>query len=94
MTKGEANGVLPRALPEGLAVLTLPSHHRRPLRTSNAIEVVNREIKRRTCVATLFLPGHRRDHGDIPGPPDRTARSERERERERGRGRERLKRLR
>ena len=42
------------ALPEGLAVLTLPRHHRRRLRTSNAIEVVNREIKRRTRVATLF----------------------------------------
>lgn len=42
------------ALPEGLAVLALPSHHRRRLRTSNAVEVVNREIKRRTRVATLF----------------------------------------
>lgn len=42
------------ALPEGLAVLALPRHHRRRLRTSNAIEVVNREIKRRTRVATLF----------------------------------------
>jgi transposase-like protein len=42
------------ALPEGLAVLALPRHHRKRLRTSNAIEVVNREIKRRTRVATLF----------------------------------------
>jgi transposase-like protein len=42
------------ALPEGLAILALPRHHRRRLRTSNAIEVVNREIKRRTRVATLF----------------------------------------
>lgn len=42
------------ALPEGLAVLALPRHHRTRLRTSNAIEVVNREIKRRTRVATLF----------------------------------------
>lgn len=42
------------ALPEGLAVLALPRHHRRRLRTSNAIEVVNREIRRRTRVATLF----------------------------------------
>lgn len=44
------------ALPEGLAVLALPRHHhhRRRLRTSNAIELVNREIKRRTRVATLF----------------------------------------
>lgn len=42
------------ALPEGLAILALPRHHRKRLRTSNAIEVVNREIKRRTRVATLF----------------------------------------
>lgn len=42
------------ALPEGLAVLALPRHHRRRLRTSNAIEGVNREIKRRTRAATLF----------------------------------------
>lgn len=42
------------ALPEGLAILALPRHHRRRLRTSNAIEMVNREIKRRTRVATLF----------------------------------------
>lgn len=42
------------ALPEGLAVLTLPRHHRKRLRTSNAIEVVNREIKRRIRVAALF----------------------------------------
>ena len=42
------------ALPEGLAVLALPRHHRKRMRTSNAIELVNREIKRRTRVATLF----------------------------------------
>jgi len=42
------------ALPEGLAILALPLHHRKRLRTSNAIERVNREIKRRTRVATLF----------------------------------------
>jgi transposase-like protein len=41
-------------LPEGLTVLTLPRHHRQRLRTSNAVERVNREIKRRTRVATLF----------------------------------------
>jgi hypothetical protein len=43
---------------EALTVLTLPPEHRRRLRTSNAIERVNptseREIKRRTRVATLF----------------------------------------
>lgn len=43
-----------RAIPEGLAVFELPPHHRRRLRTSNALERVNKEIKRRTRVATLF----------------------------------------
>ena len=41
-------------LPQGLAVLALPPAHQRRLRTSNAIERVNREIKRRTRVAGLF----------------------------------------
>lgn len=39
---------------EALTVLALPPEHRRRLRTSNAIEQVNKEIKRRTRVATLF----------------------------------------
>lgn len=42
------------ALPEGLTILDLPEHQRRRLRTSNAVEIVNKEIKRRTRVATLF----------------------------------------
>lgn len=42
------------ALPEGLAVFTVPEPHRKRLRTSNAIERVNKEIKRRTRVVTLF----------------------------------------
>ncbi len=42
------------ALPEGLAVLALPAAHRRRLRTTNALERVNKEIKRRTRVAILF----------------------------------------
>ena len=42
------------ALTEGLAVLALPTGHRRRLRTTNALERVNKEIKRRTRVATLF----------------------------------------
>lgn len=42
------------ALPQGLTVFTLPQAHRRRLRTSNAIERVNKEIRRRTRVATLF----------------------------------------
>jgi putative transposase len=41
-------------LPEGLAVFALPEPHRRRLRTSNAMERLSREIKRRTRVATLF----------------------------------------
>lgn len=42
------------ALPEGLRVLLLPQHQRRRLRTTNMLERVNQEIKRRTRVATLF----------------------------------------
>lgn len=42
------------ALPEGFTVFTLPTSHRRRLRTSNALERVNQEIKRRTRVARLF----------------------------------------
>jgi len=39
---------------EGLAVFMLPAAHRRLLRTTNMLERVNKEIKRRTRVATLF----------------------------------------
>jgi len=41
-------------VPEGLTVFRLPSPHRRRLRTSNMVERLNREIKRRTRIATLF----------------------------------------
>jgi len=41
-------------LPQGLTVYSLPSAHHRRMRTSNAIERVNQEIKRRTRVASLF----------------------------------------
>jgi transposase-like protein len=41
-------------IPDGLTVLTLPTAHRRRLRTSNLLERLNKEIKRRTRVATLF----------------------------------------
>lgn len=41
-------------IPEGLNVFGLPEHHRRRLRTSNMLERLNRELKRRTRVATLF----------------------------------------
>jgi len=41
-------------LPEGLTVFALPAAHRRRLRTTNMLERLNKEIKRRTRVATLF----------------------------------------
>ena len=41
-------------LPQGLAVFALPLAHQRRLRTSNALERVNQELKRRTRVAGLF----------------------------------------
>lgn len=41
-------------LPEGLNVFALPEAHRRLLRTTNGLERVNKEVKRRTRVATLF----------------------------------------
>ena len=43
-----------RNIPEGFAVYGLPEPHRRRLRTSNALERVNLELKRRTRVASLF----------------------------------------
>ena len=41
-------------VPEGLTAFALPSSHRRRLRTTNMLERINREIKGRTRVATLF----------------------------------------
>ena len=41
-------------IPEGFAVYALPEAHHRRMRTSNAIERVNQELKRRTRVASLF----------------------------------------
>lgn len=41
-------------VPESLTVLRLPASHRKRLRTTNMLERLNREIKRRTRVATLF----------------------------------------
>ncbi len=43
-----------RSVPEGLTVFTRPTTHRRRLRTSNILERLNQEIRRRTRVATLF----------------------------------------
>ena len=41
-------------LPQGLSVCTLPVAHQKRMRTQNAIERVNQEIKRRTRVVRLF----------------------------------------
>ena len=41
-------------IPEGLAVFALPSVHRRRMRTTNMLERLHEEIKRRTRVARLF----------------------------------------
>ena len=41
-------------LPEGLTVFAFPEPHRRLLRTTNGVERVNREIRRRTQVASIF----------------------------------------
>lgn len=41
-------------VPQGLTVFALPAAHRRKLRTTNSLERLNKEIKRRTRVATLF----------------------------------------
>jgi transposase-like protein len=43
-----------KAIPEGLTVFSLPSAHWKKMRTSNMLERLNKEIKRRTSVATLF----------------------------------------
>src|SRR4051794_4966312 len=47
-------GWLEANVPEGLAVFAVPRAHRRRLRTSNMLERLNEELKRRTRVAGLF----------------------------------------
>jgi transposase-like protein len=42
------------ALPEGLVVYSMPTKHWKRLRTDNMLERLNKEILRRTRVATLF----------------------------------------
>lgn len=39
---------------EGLAIICIPSEHRKRMRKTNMLERQNRELKRRTRVATLF----------------------------------------
>ncbi|MCP4053770.1 MAG: IS256 family transposase [Mesoflavibacter sp.] len=41
-------------IPEGFTVFKLPENQRKKLRSTNMVERLNREIKRRTRVATLF----------------------------------------
>ena len=41
-------------LPQGFTVFTLPAAHHKRMRTSNALERVNQELKRRTRVARVF----------------------------------------
>ena len=45
---------LQEAVPEGLTVFALPSAHQRLLRTTNMLERVNQEIRRRTRVVGIF----------------------------------------
>jgi transposase-like protein len=41
-------------IPEGFTVFGLPAEHRVRMRTTNGLERINKELKRRTRVATLF----------------------------------------
>ena len=43
-----------QALPQGFTIFSFPAEHQKRLRTTNPLERLNREIKRRTQVATLF----------------------------------------
>lgn len=45
---------LETAMPEGLTVFAFPEHQRRRLRTSNGLERLNRETRRRTSVVSIF----------------------------------------
>lgn len=46
---------LEKNIPEALTVFGFPAAHLRRLRTNNGLERLNKEIRRRTHVATLFL---------------------------------------
>jgi putative transposase len=42
------------SIPEGLTVYTFPKEHWRRLRTTNGLERISQEIKRRTRVVRIF----------------------------------------
>jgi transposase-like protein len=43
-----------KSLPEGMTVFAFPAKHRVKIRTSNCVERLNKEIKRRTRVVSIF----------------------------------------
>ena len=43
-----------RNIPEGLTIFSFPAAHRRLIRTTNSLERLNREIRRRTRVVSIF----------------------------------------
>ena len=45
---------LEQNIPEGLTIFSFPTAHRRRIRTTNGLERLNREIKRRTRVVSVF----------------------------------------
>jgi putative transposase len=45
---------LEASIPEGLTVFDFPAAHRRLIRTTNGLERVSREVKRRTRVVGIF----------------------------------------
>ena len=53
-TAAELANWMEENIPDGLTVFSFPEKHRRRLRTTNGLERLNREIRRRTRVAVLF----------------------------------------
>ncbi len=51
---GQLSEWLEQNIPEGFTVFALPERQRRKLRSTNMVERLNREINRRTRVASLF----------------------------------------
>lgn len=53
-TASKLAGWLETSIPEGLTVFAFPESHRRRLRTANGLERLNREIRRRVQVVSIF----------------------------------------